>query len=274
MSSLIVEVCEIKEIKPHSNTEVHSLEISIVKGWQCIIKKGEFKAGDKVVFIPPDTILPIEVSDRLGVTTYLNKQRVRSIKLKGEPSYGIIIKPDDQSWEIGKNVADKYGATKYEPPPPELIGRTGKNAARYRDTERDHQYFWKYTDMENMRHFPDVLAEGEEIVATEKIHGCLKYNSKIMLANGEERVISEINVGDMILSYQEKTNNLQAAKVEAILVQEISNNLDWFELTFDNGRTLSCTEDHPILTRNKGWVKACNLSKEDDILEFSEIIEG
>jgi RNA ligase (TIGR02306 family) len=171
MSSLIVEVCEIKELRSHTNPEVHSLDIAIVKGWQCIVKRGQYKVGDRVVFFPPDSVLPTDVSDRLGVTAYLHKGRVKSIKLKGEPSYGLVVTPDNPKWEVGRDVAKDYGVTKYEPPPPELMGRTGKKEAKFTDTEPDHPLFWKYTDMENMRHYPDVIAEGEEVVMTEKIHG-------------------------------------------------------------------------------------------------------
>jgi len=34
-----------------------------------------------------------------------------------------------------------------------------------------HPLFDSYTEIENMRNFPEVIAAGEEIVATEKIHG-------------------------------------------------------------------------------------------------------
>ncbi len=68
MSSLIVEVCEISQILAHPNAD--ALEVAVVKGWQCIIKKDGFRAGDRVVYFPLDTVLPLELSERLGVTKY------------------------------------------------------------------------------------------------------------------------------------------------------------------------------------------------------------
>jgi hypothetical protein len=46
----------ITDISPHGNAD--SLEIAKVFGWQVIVRKGEFKAGESAVFIPIDTILP------------------------------------------------------------------------------------------------------------------------------------------------------------------------------------------------------------------------
>ena len=39
------------------------------------------------------------------------------------------------------------------------------------DAETDHPHFFAYTDIENMRSYPTVIGDGEEVVATEKIHG-------------------------------------------------------------------------------------------------------
>lgn len=159
MSSLIVEVSEISTIEEHGNAD--ALEIAVVKGWRCIVQKGKFKPGDKVVYFPVDTVLPVELSDRLGVTKYLSKGRLRAAKLRGIISCGLVIDCEDDSWEIGQNVVDHYGVTKWEPPEVHGAG----------DAERDHAMFLRYTDIENIRNFPDILQEGEEVVITEKIHG-------------------------------------------------------------------------------------------------------
>jgi hypothetical protein len=47
MSSLVVEVCKIDKILRHPNGD--NIEIVHVKGWQCIVKKGDFKAKDVVI---------------------------------------------------------------------------------------------------------------------------------------------------------------------------------------------------------------------------------
>ncbi|WP_160145548.1 RNA ligase (ATP) [Dictyobacter aurantiacus] len=170
MSTLIVPVAVIEKITPHSNAD--ALELAQVLGWQLVIKKDQYEVGDKIVYFPVDTVLPLEVSERFGVTKYLSKQRIRCARLRGEPSFGLAVRSDDESWEIGENVADYYGAKKFEPPI-----RPGQG-----DAEQDHPLFMEYTDIENMRNYPAIFEEGETVVLTEKIHGT---NSRVGLIEGE-----------------------------------------------------------------------------------------
>lgn len=160
-SSLIVEICEIKEIKEHPNAD--RLEIAVVKGWNCLVGKGEYKVGDAVVYVPVDSVLPTDLGDRLGIRNYLggNRQnRVRCAKLRGEMSYGLII-DNEENWEVGTDVAEHYGIVKYEPP---VRGQAG-------DAAPEDPLFPKYTDIENIRNFPDVFEKGEKVVITEKVDG-------------------------------------------------------------------------------------------------------
>lgn len=171
MSSLIVEVCEIDQIKPHPNAD--KMEICHIKGWEVCTRKTQFKVGDKCVYFPPDTAIPHELSDRLGVTKYLTPlpkdeegnrpeaSRIRVARLRGEASYGLIMPCENESWEVGRNVSQHYGAFKYDPPMPCNDG----------DAERDHPAFHRYYDMENIRNFPNIFQPDDEIVVTEKIHG-------------------------------------------------------------------------------------------------------
>lgn len=160
MSMLVVSVTTIQSIKPHPDPETTALDIATVLGWQCVVKKGQYHIGQKVVFFPPDTVLPNEVAERLGVSNYLSNGRVRTIKLRGEYSFGLVILPE-HDWAEGENVADYYGATKYEPPVRTTAG----------DAEQDHPLFLPYTNLENLRNFPDILVPGELVVVTEKLHG-------------------------------------------------------------------------------------------------------
>lgn len=158
MSTLIVEVCQISEILPHPNAD--ALELTVIKGWQSVVQKGIFKAGDKVTYIPIDSVIPLEHSERWGITKYLSNGRVRCAKLRGEPSFGVVLVPE-QDWEIGADVKDFYGITKYIPPFKADAG----------DAEPSHPLLSKFTDVENMRNFPTIIKDGEPVVVTEKIHG-------------------------------------------------------------------------------------------------------
>lgn len=155
---IVVEVVEVESVRPHPNAE--KLDIGVIKGWQVVVPKGEYVAGDKVVYFPPDVVVPQAWSDQFGVTKYLSNGRVRCARLRGEPSFGFAI-PADPDDEVGQDMADFYGVTKYEPPFRPTAG----------DAERDHPLFPAYTDVENLRNFPDILQSGELVSVTEKIHG-------------------------------------------------------------------------------------------------------
>jgi len=169
-STLIVPVATIDHIAPHPNAD--RLEIAQVLGWQVVVPKGRHQPGEKIVYFPPDAVLPAELSDRFGVTQYLNKGRVRCARLRGEPSYGFAVEPDDPSWAIGTDLAAHYHVSKYEPPLRPSAG----------DAEPEQPLFQRYTDIENFRNFPDALQPGEPVVLTEKIHGT---NCRVGIVQGE-----------------------------------------------------------------------------------------
>ena len=134
--------------------------------------EGPYAAGDLVTYVPVDAVLPPELSGRLGVTKYLSKGRVRCARLRGEPSFGLIMDREDASWAEGTDVAAVYGITKYVPPLRPSAG----------DAESAHPLFVGYTEVENLRNFPSAFAEGEPVVATEKVHGT---NCRVGLVDGE-----------------------------------------------------------------------------------------
>lgn len=180
MSSLIVEICKVDKIIKHSNAD--SLDLCIVKDWQTVIKKDSLKVGDVVVYIPPDCLLEEAFAIKVGVQNYLHKQRVKSIKLRGEYSHGIVLPisslPELKKCKVGDNVADILKIKKWEPT------IAGNSLLSPKDGKKLHEIaaFPKYTEIENYRNFNDIFLDEEEVVITEKIHGS---NSRVGLVNGK-----------------------------------------------------------------------------------------
>lgn len=196
MSSLLVEIVKINDVKLHPDADI--LEIAKVKGWECIVRKGEFKRDQTAIYIPIDSVLPKELSDMIGVTNYLKNGRVRTVKLRGIYSQGLLVNQtvlsrdsEISNLKVGDNVADILGITKYEPPIP--ITFNGKQ-------RKDDPRFYRYTDIENIKNFPGILRErNEEVVITEKIHGS---NFRAGIIN------NEIMVGSHNCNFEEDDNNL------------------------------------------------------------------
>lgn len=168
MSTITVEVVQIEDLRPHSNAD--SLELATIKGWQMVVRKGQHTSGERVVYFEQGTVLPRAVADRFGVTNYLSEKTdisgtrvlvVHRVKLRGEPSFGLAVLPDDPGWAVGQDVSAFYGASKFQPPVKTSAG----------DAEPEDPRFPPYTDIENMRSYPRIFQEGEQVEATEKLHG-------------------------------------------------------------------------------------------------------
>lgn len=191
MSEFRVEVVEIGEIRKHENADSLSI-VHVHGGYPCIIKTGEFKEGDKAVYIPIDSLLPLS-APRFA---FLRKDdstasfhRLKAVLLRGTFSMGLLV-PADPSWQVGQNVQAELGITKYEPPAPTQM-----------DTDNEHCPFPfpTYTDIEGLRRWPDILQEGENVIITEKIHGCnalyLWHNNRLWV--GSHRAMKKLNADNV-----------------------------------------------------------------------------
>lgn len=92
----LATVRKIDEIKEHTNAD--ALELAIVGGWQVVIRKGDFKAGELAVFLEIDSWVPDELAPFLSkgkVPREYNGvpgERLRTVRLRNELSQGLLIK--------------------------------------------------------------------------------------------------------------------------------------------------------------------------------------
>lgn len=113
----LASVENIKNLEKHPNADL--LDIAEVLGWQTVVKKDIHKIGDKVIFIPIDTILPkTSWSEDFADKENPNKPiRIKNIKLRGHYSSGIILPiklfPEFINYEVGTDVGDMLGIQKY-----------------------------------------------------------------------------------------------------------------------------------------------------------------
>jgi RNA ligase (TIGR02306 family) len=217
-SSLIVEVSEIREIKEHPNAD--TLEICVIKGWESIVRKGSYKVGDLVVYIPVDSVLPVELADRFNVRNYLKgkkNDRVGCAKLRGVMSYGLVV-DNEEGWEADADVKDHYGITKYEPPIRISAG----------DAAPDDQLFDKFTDIENIRNFPDVFEEGEMVVVSEKIDGTC---DRVGWSIDEESLVCD----DMSVEWKAGSHKIKRVKPSE---EGMTKNTYWYPHTIPGVKNL------------------------------------
>lgn len=164
MSELIAKVTRVLDLQPHSNAD--KLEIVKICGWQIISGKGNYSVGDLVIHIQPETLIPISLAEKWGVAQYLTFTkadpafgRVRAVNLRGLTSHGFLVE-NELNAEEGSNVAETLGLKKWDPPP---VGQG--------QVERPNHLFHRYTDIQNLRNYPDKLNFNIPLVLTEKLHG-------------------------------------------------------------------------------------------------------
>lgn len=189
MSDITITVQIIQSVDDHPDAD--RLEIVKILGTQCVVPKGDYKLGDRVVYFPPDMLIPENIADKLGVKKYLKhvrwngkkvQSRIAACRIRGVSSFGFPI-PCDQRLDEGTDVTVFYLAEKYEPPAvmPKLSGIKG--GRRFQLEPGD---FTKYTNIQHYWRYPDVFNDDEEVVVTEKIHGT---NSRVgVLFEGGEWV--------------------------------------------------------------------------------------
>lgn len=115
-------IVRIDEILPIQNAD--KIEVARVGGWQVVVGKDEFKVGDLVVYIEIDSRVPNDnphfsfLQDR--------KYKVKSIKLRGQVSQGLImpmsILPEGE-YEDGTDVTKILGIKKIEEEKP-IVNRS------------------------------------------------------------------------------------------------------------------------------------------------------
>ena len=127
----------ISEILPIEGAD--AIELAIVGGWKVVVAKNVgHKVNDMVIYCEVDSFLPIrDEFEFLRKSSYKKMGdeegfRLRTIKLRGQVSQGLII-PLDELLKYGVSADDVYegldvsgmlGIVKYEPPiPAELAGK-------------------------------------------------------------------------------------------------------------------------------------------------------
>lgn len=109
----LAHVENIIALNPIPNAD--KIEVATVLGWQCVVKKNEFKVGDLIVYIEVDSLLPaIPIFDFMAASKY----RVRTIKLRGQISQGLVCSMKalpEGKYSAGQDVTDLMKIKQYNP---------------------------------------------------------------------------------------------------------------------------------------------------------------
>jgi RNA ligase (TIGR02306 family) len=244
----LVTLRKISAINPIPNAD--AIEVVTVDGWQCVVKKGEFSLGQMVVYFEIDSILPkgrpefeflMARSCKMQPAedgSLLEGHRLRTIKLRGQVSQGLVIPlgEDDQLLYDAKNdihtvlfsridpdvamdcdecgcyttyydnrgmdddLSDIYGVKKWEKPiPSQLAGMCRGNYPEWLPKTDQER-------VQNLRHLP-----AGPYIYEEKMEG----SSMTIYHDGEKVGVTSRNL-DLLLE-QEGNTFVDVAKASGIM---------------------------------------------------------
>lgn len=155
-----------------------------VLGWSVVCKRDEYKVGDYCVFVTIDSLLPDKPEFEF---MRKNKFRVRSVKLRGELSQGIVfplsILPN-QIYNIDDDVSEVLGITHYEKPVPVSMGGLVRGSFP--------SHIISKTDEERIQNVPAIVDELKDLLvcATLKMDGT---SATYLNFNGDYHICSRNN---------------------------------------------------------------------------------
>lgn len=158
-------------LHPHSNAD--TLSVAKIDGtdWQCIVRTQDWSAGCRGIYIAIDALLdPARPYFAFLQKTATKKfedgrpgHRIKTIRLRGALSQGLLIPPPEGSSDVPAGELDKFlGIERYEPPIP--VDMRGEMI-------RSPGAFALLPHAENAKNYPTMFAEGDPVRVSEKIHG-------------------------------------------------------------------------------------------------------
>eukprot|EP00301_Raphidiophrys_heterophryoidea_P016464 c26042_g1_i1.p1 GENE.c26042_g1_i1~~c26042_g1_i1.p1 ORF type:complete len:390 (+),score=79.10 c26042_g1_i1:96-1172(+) len=124
----LAKIVSIDGVENHPNAD--QLDVAVVGGWQVVVKREEFRAGDRAVFFEIDSWVPSAIAPFLSRDKEpreyegVKGERLKTMKLRGELSQGLLISLAafaELEAEYGQkndevDVTEKLGVLKWEAP--------------------------------------------------------------------------------------------------------------------------------------------------------------
>ena len=180
-----------------------------VLGWKLVVKKDEFKVGDKCVYFEVDSFLPIEERyEFLRSSSYRKHEflgegfRIKTQSLRGQISQGLALKLEDlgldTNLEVGTDVTDILNVRKWE-----VIDKMS-DVGRIKEGLPDGI---SKTDETRIQTIPEVLEEfrGKKYYISTKIDGTsvtmYRKNGKFGVCTHDNEIIYDENVPSVMYDY-------------------------------------------------------------------------
>lgn len=152
----------------------------------------------------------------------------------------------EQIRKYGKITIKCSGPKTIDVLPEDII--SSLTAEEYEEAKQEMEpYYWAEKNIDIHQRDPDKRLFVPRWYQKIQI-SCLHGNSGILMADGSKKKIKDINVGDIVISYNEIRRSAPANKV---LNKWNNGKKEVFRITLENGDYIDATADHRIL----GWIR-------------------
>jgi len=133
----LATIRQVDAIKPIEGAD--AIELAVLGGWQTVVKKNEYRVGDRALYLEVDSWVPTELAPFLSKGKEprefngVKGERLRTMKLRGALSQGLLLNldvalPMTNSFQLGDDVTEFLGIQKWERPiPAQLAGQVRGN---------------------------------------------------------------------------------------------------------------------------------------------------
>lgn len=179
----LVRKVNVTGIKPIPGAD--SIELALIDGWQCVVKKGEFAPGSEALYFEIDSALPVGdarysfLRDRC-LKEWKNTDgrvldscfRIRTMKMRGEISQGLLLPveefPEVSEVPIGEDCSEALGVRLYD-------DLDGMYSLKFKSGQQKGPFpSWiPKTDEERIQNLPDYWEKFKdmEFEVTRKVDG-------------------------------------------------------------------------------------------------------
>jgi RNA ligase (TIGR02306 family) len=117
----LATIRKIAAIEPIEGAD--AIEVAVVDGWKVVVKKGEFAVDSLALYLEIDSWVPTNLAPFLTKAGHSPKvfegvegERLRTVKLRGQISQGLLLPVNQKWWNEGDDVTEYYGIIKWERP--------------------------------------------------------------------------------------------------------------------------------------------------------------
>jgi len=146
----------VRELKSIEGAEF--IETAVIDGWQCVVKKGEFKLGDTGIYFEIDSFLPANdpryafLEKDFRIFDGSQGARLRTIRLRGTLSQGLLLPktyfPETLNCAVDDDLSALLNIKKWDPPLPAQMAGVAKGL---------YPGFIPKTDQERIQNIPDII---------------------------------------------------------------------------------------------------------------------